>query len=34
VLAAPGDEKLANILAKRIPADPGNAALLRKYLRR
>ena len=34
VLAAPGDEKLADILAERIPADPGNARLLAKYLKR
>jgi hypothetical protein len=34
VLAAPGDEKLADILAARIPADPGNARLLAKYLKR
>ncbi len=34
VLAAPGDEKLADILAERVPADPGNAKLLAKYLKR
>jgi hypothetical protein len=34
VLAAPGDEKLADILAERIPADAGNAKLLAKYLKR
>jgi hypothetical protein len=34
VLAAPGDEKLADILAERIPADQGNAELLAKYLKR
>ena len=34
VLAAPGDEKLADILAERITADPGNAKLLAKYLKR
>ena len=34
VLAAPGDEKLADLLAERIPADPGNAKLLAKYLKR
>jgi len=34
VLAAPGDEKLADILAERIPSDPGNANILAKYLKR
>ena len=34
VLAAPDDEKLADLLAERIPADPGNAKLLAKYLKR
>jgi len=34
VLAAPGDEKLAHILADRIPADAGNAKILAKYLKR
>jgi len=34
VLAARGDEKLADLLAERIPADPGNAKLLGKYLKR
>ena len=34
MLAAPDDEKLADLLAERIPADPGNAKLLAKYLKR
>ena len=34
MLAAPDDETLADILAERIPADPGNARLLAKYLKR
>jgi len=34
VLEAPGDEKLADILAERIPSDPGNAKILAKYLKR
>ena len=34
VLAALNDEKLADLLAERIPADPGNAKLLAKYLKK
>jgi hypothetical protein len=34
VLAAPGDEQLADLLAERIPTDPGNAKLLANYLKR
>jgi hypothetical protein len=34
VLVAPGDERLADILAERIPSDPGNAKILAKYLKR
>ena len=34
VLAAPNDEKLADILAECVPADPGNAKLLAKYWKR
>jgi hypothetical protein len=34
VLAAVNDEKLADLLAERIPADPSNAQLLAKYLKR
>ena len=34
VLAAPDDDTLADILAGRIAADPGNARLLAKYLKR
>ncbi len=34
MLAAPGDEKLADILAERIPSDPGDAKILAKYLKR
>ena len=34
VLAAPGDEELADLLAERMPADSANARLLAKYLKR
>ncbi|OWK45511.1 hypothetical protein [Fimbriiglobus ruber] len=34
VLAAPNEEKLVDILAECVPADPGNAKLLAKYLKR
>jgi len=34
VLAAPSDETLADILAECIPADPGHAKLLAKYLKK
>ena len=34
VLKAPDDDTLADILAQRIAADPGNAKVLAKYLRR
>src|SRR5208337_4301957 len=34
VLAAPDDDTLADILAERIAADPGNARLLARYLKR
>ncbi len=34
VLAAPSDEKLADLLAERIPANPNNAGLLAKYLKK
>jgi len=34
VLKAPDAEKLANLLAQRIPADPANAKLLAKYLQK
>jgi len=34
VLPAPDDDTLADVLAERIAADPGNARLLAKYLKR
>ena len=34
MLAAPDDDTLADILAERIAADPGNARLLARYLKR
>ena len=34
VLAAADDDKLADLLAERIPADPANAKLLAKYLKK
>ena len=34
VLAAAADEKLADILAESVPADPANAQLLAKYLKK
>ena len=34
VLAAENDEKLAELLAERVPADPANARLLAKYLKK
>lgn len=34
VLGADSDEKLAEVLAECIPADPGNAKLLAKYLKK
>ena len=34
VLASPGDEKLADMLAERIPADPASVSLLARYLKR
>ncbi len=34
VLAAPGDEELADLLAERMPGDSANARLLARYLKR
>ena len=34
MLAAPNDDTLADILAERIAAEPGNAKLLERYLKR
>jgi len=34
VVAVPDDDTLADILAERIAADPGNARLLARYLKR
>ncbi len=32
-LSAPGDEKLAEILAERMPSDPDNARIIAKHLK-